>query len=144
MIKPCANPLEVSIESVEEKKQHQETGVGEEAQELDEEEEGDSMFLRLARGAAEDEQVGGAEEEAAEERLRTLIRFLLKKMILQVEGLHNLDVQASRKGNGEEKEKMKEERAEDEPERVPAEDTDRQGNRANVEDCAGEEHREER
>ena len=42
------NPLEVSVESVEEKKQHQETGVGEESQELDEEEEGDSMFLRLA------------------------------------------------------------------------------------------------
>ena len=144
MIKPCANPLEVSIESVEEKKQHQETGVGEESEELDKEEEGGSMFLRLARGAAEDEQVGGAEEEAAEERLRILIRFLLRKMILQVECLHNLDVQASRKGNGEEKEKMKEERAEDEPERVPAEDTDRQGNRANVEDCAGEEHREER
>ena len=136
--------MEVSVEAIEEKKQHEETGVDEESQELDEEEEGDSMFLRLARGAAEDEQVGGAEEEAAEERLRILIRFLLRKMILQVEGLHNLDVQASRKGNGEEKEKMKEERAEDEPERVPAEDTDRQGNRANVEDCAGEEHREER
>ena len=40
------------------------------------------MFLRLARGAAEDEQIGGAEEEAAEERLRILIRFLLGKMIL--------------------------------------------------------------
>ena len=65
-------------------------------------------------------------------------------MILQVEGLHNLDVQASRKGKTEEKEKMKEERAEDEPERVPAKDTDRQRHRANVEDCAGEEHREER
>ena len=63
------NPLEVSVEAIEEKEQHQETGVGEEAQELNEEEEGDSMFLRLARGAAEDEQIGGAEEEAAEERL---------------------------------------------------------------------------
>jgi len=95
------------------------------------------MFLRLPRGAAEDEQVGGAEEEAAEERLRILIRFLLGKMILQVEGLHNLDVQVSRKGKGEEKEKMKEERAEEKPERVPSEDTDRQGHRADVEDCAG-------
>ena len=137
------NPLEVSVEAIKEKKQHQETGVGEESQELDEEEEGDSMFLRLARGAAEDEQIGGAEEEAAEERLRILIRFLLRKMILQVEGLRNLDVQASRKGKAEEKEKVKEERAEDEPERVPAKDTDPQGNRANVEDCAGEEQGEQ-
>ena len=90
---PSTNPLEVGVEAIKEKKQDQETGVDEEAQELDEEEEGDSMFLRLARGAAEDEQVGGTEEEAAEERLRILIRFLLRKMILQVEGLHNLDVQ---------------------------------------------------
>merc|ERR1711962_1166106 len=81
------------------------------------------MFLRLARGAAEDEQIGGAKEDAAEKRLRILIRFLLRKMILQVEGLHNLVVQASRKGKAEEKDKMKEERAEDEPERVPAKDT---------------------
>ena len=132
------NPLEVSVEAIEEKKEYKKTGVGEEAQELNEEEEGDSMFLRLARGAAEDEQVGGAEEEAAEKRLRILICFLLRKMFLQVEGLHNLVVQASRKGKAEEQEKMKEERAEDEPERVPAEDTDRQGHRANVEDCAGE------
>ena len=137
------NPLEVSVEAIEEKKEHQETGVGEEAQELNEEEEGDSMFLCLARGAAEDEQIGGAEEDAAEERLRILIRFLLGKMILQVEGLHDLVVQASRKGKAEEKEKMKEERAEDEPERVPAEDTDRQGHRANVEDCAREEQGEQ-
>ena len=136
--------MEVSVEAIEEKKQHEETGVDEEAQERDKEEEGDSMFLRLACWAAEDEQVGGAEEEAAEERLRILIRFLLRKMILQVEGLHNLVIQASRKGKTEEKEKMKEERAEDEPERVPTKDTDCQGNRANVEDCAGEEHREER
>ena len=136
------NPLEVSVEAVEEKKQDQETGVGEEAQELNEEEEGDSMFLRLARGAAEDEQVGGAEEDAAQERLRIPIRFLLRKMFLQVEGLHNLVVQASRKRKTEEKEKMKDERADDEPERVPAEDTDRQGHRASVEDCAGEEQRE--
>ena len=64
-------------------------------------------------------------------------------MIFQVEGLHNFDVQASRKGKGEEKEKVKEERAEDEPERVPAKDTDPQGNRANVEDCAGEEQGEQ-
>lgn len=132
------NPLEVSVEAIEEEKEYKKTGVGDEAQELNEEEEGDSMFLRLARGAAEDEQVGGAEEEAAEKRLRILIRFLLRKMFLQVEGLHNLVVQASRKGKAEEQEKMKEERAEDEPERVPAEDTDRQGHRANVEDCAGE------
>ena len=101
------------------------------------------MFLRLARGAAEDEHVGGAEEDAAEKRLRILIRFLLRKMFLQVEGLHNLDVQVSRKGKAEEKENMKEERAEDEPERVPVEDTDRQGHRANVEDCAGEKQGEE-
>ena len=132
------NPLEVSVEAIEEKKEYKKTGVGDEAQELNEEEEGDSMFLRLARGAAEDEQVGGAEEDAAEKRLRILTRFLLRKMFLQVEGLHNLVVQASRKGKAEEQEKMKEERAEDEPERVPAEDTDRQGHRANVEDCAGE------
>ena len=132
------NPLEVSVEAIEEKKEYKKTGVGEEAQELNEEEEGDSMFLRLARGAAEDEQVGGAEEYATEKRLRILICFLLRKMFLQVEGLHNLVVQASRKGKAEEQEKMKEERAEDEPERVPAEDTDRQGHRANVEDCAGE------
>ena len=101
------------------------------------------MFLRLARGAAEDEQIGGAEEEAAEKRLRILIRFLLRKMFLQIEGLHDLVVQVSRKGKAEEQEKMKEERAKDEPERVPAEDTDRQGHRANVEDCAGEEQGEE-
>jgi len=135
--------LEVSVEAIEEKEQHQETSVGEEAQELNEEEKGDSIFLRLARGAAEDEQVGGAEEDAAEKRLRILISFLPRKMFLQVEGLHDLVVQVSRKGKAEEKEKMKEERAEDEPERVPAEDTDRQGHRANVEDCAGEEQGEE-
>ena len=137
------NPLEVSVEAIEEKEQHQETSVGEEAQELNEEEEGDSLFLRPPRGAAEDEEVGGAEEDAAEKRLRILIRFLLRKMFLQVEGLHNLVVQVSRKRKREEKEKMKEERAEDEPERVPAEYTDRQGHRANVEDCAGEEQGEE-
>jgi len=135
--------LEVSVEAIEEKEQHQETSVGEEAQELNEEEKGDSIFLRLVRGAAEDEQIGGAEEDAAEKRLRILISFLPRKMFLQVEGLHDLVVQVSRKGKAEEKEKMKEERAEDEPERVPAEDTDRQGHRANVEDCAGEEQGEE-
>ena len=135
--------MEVSVEAIEEKEQHQETSVGEEAQELNEEEKGDSIFLRLARGAAEDEQVGGAEEDAAEKRLRILISFLPRKMFLQVEGLHDLVVQVSRKGKAEEKEKMKEERAEDEPERVPAEYTDRQGHRANVEDCAGEKQGEE-
>ena len=66
-----------------------------------------------------------------------MISVFFGKMILQVECLHHLEIKFERKA--EEEDKMKKERADQEPDGMPTKDTDCKSHRADVEDDTGEE-----
>ena len=65
-----------------------------------------------------------------------MLSVFFGKMILQVECLHHLEIKFERKT--EEEDKMKKERADQEPDGMPTKDTDCKSHRADVEDDTGE------